>query len=93
MKPEHKALTIDDILTIVSGKDRRKVIARGTCATCETPNMEFKTDLDRKEYRLSGMCQNCQDSAFTEPEDDDSYISLENAFMRLFMPNFHRKLK
>lgn len=52
-------------------KDMLKAIAphdptTGVCATCgnEIGNDEFRDDLSRKEYTISGMCQACQDSVF-----------------------------
>lgn len=34
------------------------------CRTCNKPITEFRDDLSRKEYQISGMCQECQDSVF-----------------------------
>ena len=39
----------------------------GKCAMCPRrfdPETEFKDPLSRKEYRISGMCQLCQDNIF-----------------------------
>ena len=39
------------------------------CRTCQReiiPASEFKDGLSRKEYRISGMCQKCQDSVFDQ---------------------------
>lgn len=33
------------------------------CAKVIKPE-EFRTELDVKEYKISGMCQSCQDKAF-----------------------------
>ena len=37
---------------------------------CGGPATEFDDDLSRKEYTMSGLCQNCQDSVFG-PSDED----------------------
>lgn len=35
------------------------------CAfACAEPNVQFKDELSRKEYRISGICQSCQDKVF-----------------------------
>jgi len=45
------------------------------CTTCsnmiDADAMPFKDALSRKEFGISGMCQQCQDSVFT-PQSDDS---------------------
>jgi hypothetical protein len=33
--------------------------------------MEFRDALSEKEYRISGLCQACQDIMFAEPEEGD----------------------
>ena len=71
MNEYEKAPAIDDLLTWLSGKVRNATIAAAKCTTCETPNLDFKDPESRSEYRISGMCQNCQDVAFADPEDED----------------------
>jgi len=41
-------------------------IKHGLCPMCSKPikMKEFKDDLSRKEYGISGMCQVCQDGIF-----------------------------
>lgn len=41
----------------------------GKCATCADEITCFRDSLSAKEYRISGMCQKCQDSIFGEPEE------------------------
>ena len=36
----------------------------GVCATCAGEVGPFRDDLSCKEYRISGMCQTCQDQVF-----------------------------
>ena len=55
---------ITDLLSALSGKDYYETQTTGNCMTCEHPNMEFSDDLSRKEYAISGMCQECQDGIF-----------------------------
>lgn len=39
---------------------------KGICPFCgkEVNQEEFKDELSRKEFEISGLCQNCQDSFF-----------------------------
>ena len=34
------------------------------CPTCNNKVGDFKDDLSKKEYKISGMCQACQDKVF-----------------------------
>ena len=34
------------------------------CVTCNAPVGEFRNDISRREYEISKMCQDCQDSIF-----------------------------
>lgn len=40
------------------------LINSGKCRFCETPIGDFRDDLSRKEFKISGLCQKCQDDAF-----------------------------
>ena len=44
----------------------------GNCPWCTKPiNMDdFKDDLSRKEFEISGICQKCQDRFFKGEEED-----------------------
>jgi len=56
----NKSPAMAEFLARVSPFDPR----RGKCATCGEPVGEFKDALSKKEYSISGMCQECQDSVF-----------------------------
>ena len=64
-----KSPEIDCILTALTGKSRNVQIGQNKCMTCESPDMYFRTELDVMEYRISGMCQSCQDSVFGKDTD------------------------
>mgnify|MGYP001562628328 CR=1 FL=1 len=68
-KPTEKSPAIDAVLTALTGKSRNVQITANMCMTCEDPNMHFRTELDVKEYRISGMCQTCQDKVFGMESD------------------------
>lgn len=42
-------------------------VEKGNCPLCGKavhPNNEFRDELSRREYKISGMCQKCQDDFF-----------------------------
>lgn len=39
-------------------------VDRGMCAMGEHPVGEFRDELSKKEFGISGMCQSCQDKTF-----------------------------
>jgi len=43
-----------------------KTVAEGKCPFCkQSINMaDFKTELDRREYAISGLCKTCMDEMF-----------------------------
>ena len=40
------------------------------CVKCGEFNLEFRDELSRREYAISGWCQCCQDMFFDEQEHD-----------------------
>lgn len=50
--------------------EKKRLKDAGLCPTCSEPVGEFKDELSRREYDISGMCQKCQDSVFDAPEED-----------------------
>ena len=42
------------------------MVENGVCPTCTEPIdwSQFRDELSKKEYRISGMCQKCQDEVF-----------------------------
>ena len=45
---------------------RSKALLAQLCVMCETPNLNFTDQLSEKEYKISGMCQTCQDNYFKD---------------------------
>lgn len=39
-------------------------IKKSKCTTCNDRILKFRDELSRKEYSISGMCQECQDKVF-----------------------------
>lgn len=49
-------------------------VMAGLCVTCDSRRLrgiDFRDDISRKEYSISGMCQECQDQVYKEPNWDD----------------------
>lgn len=46
------------------GRGRKESIEQDICVTCGKEATEFKDNLSRKEFSISGMCQICQDGIF-----------------------------
>lgn len=42
----------------------KRAIRERKCPTCKDPIGKFRDALSRREYEISGMCQNCQDGVF-----------------------------
>ena len=57
----------DQLATEAHGMTIDEAHAAGVCLACKQPP-EFKTDLGRKEYRISGLCEACFEAITTEPE-------------------------
>lgn len=43
-----------------------QTVADNQCVYCGKSATEFRDELSRKEYKLLGFCQNCQDVVFGE---------------------------
>lgn len=53
--------TVDSLARALFGRDSSDT---KTCVTCGNPSGDFRDDLSWKEFTISGMCQECQDSVF-----------------------------
>ena len=65
-EPTKKSEGIEQLLTALTGRDRRESIKTNICNWCGKPVTSFRDTLSRKEYTISGMCQKCQDGVFNE---------------------------
>ena len=50
-----------------------KRVQEGKCPFCSKviDPKEFRDELSRKEYRISGLCQKCQDEIFGDLDNDN----------------------
>jgi len=63
MEPTQKSPGIEHFITETFG-DRRATIQADKCMSCGNPATDFRNDISRREYRISGLCQMCQDGVF-----------------------------
>lgn len=76
LQPTSKAPAIDEILTALTGRSRIECIQNHICMTCGQPAEQFRDQLSLKEYTISGTCQKCQDSVFTNDNDTEDNINI-----------------
>ena len=55
---------VDGVCKELFGITYTECKATGICVTCHKPIGEFRDNLSAKEYKISGMCQDCQDEIF-----------------------------
>ena len=58
------------------GRSRVLAIAGEGCVRCGESAVDFKDELSKKEFGISGLCQPCQDEIFG-PDDEDKEETLE----------------
>ena len=59
----------EDVAQAAFGRSPRLAKAAGQCVKCGEFNIEFRDELSRKEYGISGLCQCCQDVMWPPEED------------------------
>jgi len=67
MKPSEKSPEIESMLTSLTGVNRPHSIRMNRCVFCSTsvnPQTDFKDEISRREFTISGICQKCQDETF-----------------------------
>jgi hypothetical protein len=64
-RPTPKAAGIVAMMTAIVGIDRMTAMEHGICTMCRSSAVEFRDALSETEYRISGLCQVCQDKVFT----------------------------
>ena len=57
-----------EIMKVMGFGKQIKLVEERQCPICKKPTKEsdFKDSLSRVEYRISGLCQTCQDEVFSE---------------------------
>lgn len=62
----------EDIMQALGFSEEIKQIRLGNCPFCREPILEhgFRDELSLREYRISGLCQKCQDQTFGDHKND-----------------------
>lgn len=58
---------------LLFGPHRRDAIEMSCCAHCGGEAELFADELSKREYRISGLCQNCQNNVFGYLEEEGDY--------------------
>lgn len=51
------------------GRSASLAMAGQSCVACGGRADKFRDELSRREYKISGLCQKCQDDVFVEPAE------------------------
>ena len=66
--PTEKAIAVERTLADVFGVNRVEAVLNEVCVEapigCGQPVEGFRTDLNAREYEISGLCEKCQDRYF-----------------------------
>lgn len=62
---------LDDLTQQAFGRSRTESIRGNVCVGCGGPAEVFSDPVSRQEYRISGLCQQCQDQVFADPDDEE----------------------
>jgi hypothetical protein len=70
MKTMQMEKALDSISEQLFDRSRSLSMFNLECPTCGGTISKFRDELSEREYRISGMCQKCQDEVFSEiPEE------------------------
>lgn len=74
-KPAYKTNKIWDMLNDLSdslyGRSTTESIGSDVCVRCGKPATAFRDEISKREFSISGLCQECQDFVFAPPEDEE----------------------
>jgi RNA polymerase-binding transcription factor DksA len=60
-------MSLDEIMKTIFPKEMERR-EKGKCPTCGEEIGPFRDLRSRREFKISGMCQNCQDGFFNDDE-------------------------
>lgn len=61
----------DTVFAHYFGRSITQALETKTCTRCHKAVGEFRDDLSKREYEISGMCQGCQDIVFVALKDEE----------------------
>ena len=62
--PSEKSPEMEKLITAIFGVDRQEKILANECVRCECSAGEFRDSVSKEEFKISGLCQDCQDHLF-----------------------------
>jgi hypothetical protein len=68
-QPTAKNVDIRNLQSNIVGCDVVESIVLDKCVVCKGPATEFKDEISRKEFSISGLCQICQDKVFNYDDE------------------------
>jgi hypothetical protein len=57
--------TLEKLSPILFGRQMK----RGECVGCGSTDLKFRDEISEREYKISCLCQECQDEVFNLPEE------------------------
>ena len=57
----------ENLAMTLFGRSRGLALAGNQCVKCGATQLEFRDAISEKEYKISALCQNCQDLFFEKP--------------------------
>ncbi len=51
------------------GEQPADALKENRCVNCKKPVTDFRDEVSEKEYRISALCQECQDEIFESEEE------------------------
>jgi hypothetical protein len=74
-KPAYKTTSItkmlDNLSEMAYGRSASDSIKADVCVACGKPAVEFTDEISKREFSISGLCQECQDRIFNYNEDEE----------------------
>ncbi len=53
----------------VFGRSLKRSLVNCVCVCCKQEAVSFKDELSKREYKISGLCQKCQDGVFGSEDE------------------------
>jgi len=69
MRPEPRTLSLKKALNNMMGLNIEESIKNDICIVCKNKATEFKDEVSKNEFAISGLCQQCQDNFWNGQED------------------------
>ena len=57
---------IDQNATAIYGRPTSGALALGICVSCAEDASSFHSEIAKREYKISGLCERCQDEIFND---------------------------